>query len=181
MIDGQPAEVALISSVLERFGRGALQLARARDIRIVVLQAGDTFAARSRVLLQADANVDGWPTPPAGLFVVAERTVYLRSLSTMTIAHEFGHALDCALGNGGYWSSQNPHVRRAYAVANDFVTPYAGCGLDEYFAESMRAWVEANDPHAFWPPATRARLTAIDPTMAHIMRDLFTREFATHA
>ena len=101
--------------------------------------------------------------PPAGLFVVEERTVYLRSTSPMTVAHEFAHALDCALGGGVYLSGVDPRVRRAFRDARAFVTPYAASALDEYFAECLRAWVEANDARSPWPRATRARLREIDP------------------
>ena len=80
------------------------------------------------------------PVPSAGVFVVGERTVYLRSLTAMTIGHEVAHAIDCALGGGVYRSGFDPHIRAAYAAARAFVTPYAATGLDEYFAESVRAY-----------------------------------------
>jgi len=43
------------------------------------------------VLRRLASGVDDWPVPPAGLFVVEERTIYLRSTSPMTVAHEFAH------------------------------------------------------------------------------------------
>ena len=51
----------------------------------------------------------------------------------MTVAHEFGHALDCALGGGVYRSGIDPELRRLYVEARTFVTPYAATGIDEYF------------------------------------------------
>jgi hypothetical protein len=111
--------------------------------------------------------------PPAGLFVVEERTVYLRSTSPMTVAHEFAHALDCSLGGGVYLSGVDPRIRRAFRSARAFVTPYASSGLDEYFAECLRARVEVNDLHSPWPRATRERLREIDPAMATILESLF--------
>ena len=116
--------------------------------------------------------------PPAGLFVVEERTVYLRSTSAMTVAHEFGHALDCALGDGVYRSGYDPQIRAAFAGASAFVTPYAATGLDEYFAESLRAYVGANDGASPWPKATRARLHCIDRPMHDYLQSLFETEFA---
>jgi hypothetical protein len=113
---------------------------------------------------------------PAGLFVVEERTVYLRSPSPMTVAHEFGHALDCALGGGVYRSGYDLEIRRSFAMAKAFVTPYAATGLDEYFAESLRGYVGVNDAKSPWPKATRARLRAIDPRMAAFMDRLFEKE-----
>jgi hypothetical protein len=118
------------------------------------------------------------PIPPAGLFVVKERTMYLRSFSAMTVAHEFAHALHCALGGGVYLSGVDPRIRRTFERATAFVTPYAASGIDEYFAEAMRAWVEANDPQSLWPRATRARLLAVDPAMTAILGSLFKHELA---
>ena len=120
---------------------------------------------------------DAWPAPPAGLFVVEERALYLRSRSPMTVAHEFGHALDCALGGGVYRSGIDPQVRSLFANATAFVTPYAATGVNEYFAESLRAYVEANDSGSPWPRATRARLRHIDPGMHDYVEMLFEIEF----
>jgi hypothetical protein len=89
-----------------------------------------------------------------------------------------GLSLDCALGGGVYLSSVDPRVRTAFERASAFVTPYAASGLDEYFAEAVRAWVEANDPHSLWPRATRARLAAVDPAMHAIVASLFANELA---
>jgi hypothetical protein len=91
----------------------------------------------------------------------------------MTVAHEFAHALDCALGGGVYLSGVDPRIRRAFANATAFVTPYAASACDEYFAECVRAFVEVNDPHSLWPRATRARLWSLDPRMAAIVASLF--------
>lgn len=91
----------------------------------------------------------------------------------MTIAHEFAHGLDCALGDGVYRSGYDTTVRAAYARARSFVTPYAATGLDEYFAESVRAYVEINDPHSPWPAATRERLASVDPAIHAFLRQLF--------
>ena len=96
----------------------------------------------------------------------------------MTVAHEFAHALDCALGGGIYLSGVDPRIRSAFERTTAFVTPYAASGLDEYFAETMRAWVEANDLQSLWPRATRARLFAIDPAMGAILTSLFENELA---
>src|SRR5450631_4068004 len=140
-----------IATTLQRFGPGAARVAHAAGIRIVALGRKDGYRDRSCALRRLAAGVDDWPIPPAGLFVVEERTVYLRSCSAMTVAHEFAHALDCALGGGIYLSSVDPRIRRAFERATAFITPYAASALDEYFAESLRAWVNANDPQSLWP------------------------------
>ena len=106
---------------------------------------GELYREASHALARLGIDVDAWPAPPAGLFVVEERALYLRSRSPMTVAHEFGHALDCALGGGVYRSGIDPQIRALFASAMSFVTPYAATGVDEYFAESLRAYVEAND------------------------------------
>ncbi|HEY4441833.1 MAG TPA: hypothetical protein VGN14_15335 [Candidatus Elarobacter sp.] len=164
--------------MLDRFGPGPLRVASAGGTRLVHLRGGERYRDRSAVLRRLGSGVDDWPVPPAGLFVVEERAIYLRSTSVMTVAHEFAHALDCALGGGVYLSGLDPRIRRAFAEAEQFVTPYAASGLDEYFAESLRAWVEANDARSPWPLATRARLRAVDPAMAAVLEALFANDLA---
>ena len=154
-----------IVRTLALFGEPALRFAAARGIRIVELAPRERFAQASAALRRLGVDVDAWPAPPAGLFVVEERTMYLRSRSPMTVAHEFGHALDCALGDGTYRSGTDPQVRAAFLAAREFVTPYAATGLDEYFAESLRAYVEANDANSLWPRASRDRLRRLDTPM----------------
>ncbi len=172
----RPAEMAVLETLL-RFGRGALVYALRSRIRVMLLHPGEHYREASRALARLGIDVDAWPAPPAGLFVVEERALYLRSRSPMTVAHEFGHALDCALGGGVYRSGIDPHVRALFANATSFVTPYAATGVDEYFAESLRAYVEANDPASPWPRATRARLRHGDPAMLEFVELLFEREF----
>ncbi len=172
----RPADADVIETLL-RFGRGALAYAARSRIRIILLHSGELYREASQALARLGIDVDAWPAPPAGLFVVEERALYLRSRSPMTVAHEFGHALDCALGGGVYRSGIDPQVRALFANATGFVTPYAGTGVDEYFAESLRAYVEVNDPASPWPRATRARLRHADPGMHEFVELLFVREF----
>ncbi len=166
-----------IAATLQRFGPHALRYAAERGIRIAVLPIGSRYRDASSALRRLGIEVDAWPVPPAGLFVVEERTMYLRSANPMTIAHEFGHALDCALGGGVYRSGYDTRIRAAFENARDFITPYASVGIDEYFAESMRAYVEINDPQSPWPLATRERLRAIDPLMTSYLRSVFETVF----
>ncbi len=170
-----------IAATLGDFGERALAYAAERGIRIVALTGAERYRDASRSLRRLGVDVDAWPVPPAGLFVVEERTVYLRSATPMTIAHEFGHALDCALGGGVYRSGYDLCIRRAFAQARDFVTPYAATGLDEYFAESLRAYVEVNDAHSPWPKATRSRLAAVDPAMHSVIEELFAKTLGEKA
>jgi hypothetical protein len=149
-VDAAPDARAAIDAVLDRFGAGALRVAASAGTRLVHLRVAERYGDRSPVLRRLASGVDDWPVPPAGLFVVEERTIYLRSTSPMTVAHEFAHALDCALGGGVYLSGIDPRIRRAFAETRAFVTPYAASGLDEYFAEAMRAWVEAHDARSPW-------------------------------
>jgi hypothetical protein len=172
----RPAENAVIDTLV-RFGRGALAYAVRSRIRVMLLRPGELYREASRALARLGIDVDAWPAPPAGLFVVEERALYLRSRSPMTVAHEFGHALDCALGGGVYRSGIDPRVRALFTSATSFVTPYAATGVDEYFAESLRAYVEANDAASPWPRATRARLRHADPSMFEFVELLFEREF----
>lgn len=134
LVHGGAAEHVCIVRTLQLFGEAALRFALERGMRIVPLVPGERYQNRSSALRRLAVDVDAWPAPPAGLFVVEERTVYLRSRSTMTVAHEFGHALDCALGAGVYHSSIDPVLRGLFTGAKAFVTPYAATGADEYFA-----------------------------------------------
>ena len=163
-----------VAETLERFGDGALDFAARFGIRVQVLSEGERYRDLSPALRRLGIDVDAWPSPPAGLFVVEERRVLLRSLGAMTVAHEFGHALDCALGGGTYRSAVDPAIRRAYARAKAFVTPYAASSIDEYFAEAIRAHIGANDPASPWPDATRQRLRAVDAEIAAIVESVFT-------
>lgn len=173
----RPPEPDVVETLL-RFGRGALAYAFRSRIRVMLLRQGELYREASPALARLGIDVDAWPAPPAGLFVVEERSLYLRSRSPMTVAHEFGHAIDCALGGGVYRSGIDPRVRALFANATSFVTPYAATGVDEYFAESLRAYVEANDSASPWPRATRARLRYTDPGMHDFIDELFEREFA---
>lgn len=180
LVSGAPPEsdVRAIADALARFGDGALRYAARQNIRIVPLRAAQRYSDASAALRRLGIDVDAWPVPPAGLFVVEEKTVFLRSASPMTVAHEFGHAIDCALGGGVYRSGYDAEVRAAFAAAREYVTPYAATGLDEYFAESVRAYVGVNDPHSPWPRATRARLHKLDRAMHDFVERLFRTELA---
>ena len=167
-----------IESTLARFGSGAVRFAQDAGMRIVSLAEHGRYREASPALRRLGAGVDDWPVPPAGLFVIEERTIYLRICSPMTIAHEFGHALDCALGGGVYRSSIDPAIRAAYAAATSFVTPYASSSVDEYFAEGLRAWVGVNDMRSLWPRATRDRLRTVDPRFADYVERLFRSELS---
>jgi hypothetical protein len=164
-----------IAQVLERFGDTALSLVTKSAGSIRPLRKSERYDEASPALARLGINVDSWPAPPAGLFVVEERTVYLRSLSPMTIAHEFGHALDCALGNGVYFSGINSAVREAFRNAKTFVTPYAATGIDEYFAECVRAYVGVNDRSSRWPSVSRAKLQQTDATIYAVVDAVFAR------
>ena len=178
LIDGGSSDHACVVRTLVTFGEPCLQFARRQGVRVAPLQRHESYRARSPALRRLQIDVDAWPAPPAGLFVVEERTVYLRSHSAMTVAHEFGHALDCALGGGVYRSGVDPALRRLFSEAAAFITPYAATGADEYFAECVRAYVEANDAHSFWPRATRARLERIDPQMHAYLTRVFETDVA---
>ncbi len=159
------------------YGEPALSYAAARGTHIVPLSLGQRYRDASPALQRLGIDVNTWPVPPAGLFVTEERTVYLRSASPLTVAHEFAHAIDWALGGGMYRSGYDASIREAYRDAKVFVTPYAQAGIDEYFAECMRAYVGVNDPISLWPMVTRERLREIDPAMCAIIEGLM-REMA---
>lgn len=174
----RPVERGVLDTLL-RFGSGALAYALRSRIRVAPLHSGERYREASPALARMGIDVDAWPVPPAGLFVVEERALYLRSRSAMTVAHEFGHALDCALGGGVYRSGVDPRIRTLFSQATAFVTPYAATGIDEYFAECLRAYVDGNDSASVWPRATPARLQHVDPGMYAFVRHLFANEFGS--
>lgn len=170
---GTNTQRAMVRRTLTKFGEATLERMREAGGKIYILAKGQKYAEASPELSRLGIDVDAWPAPPAGLFVVVERTVYIRTCCAMTIAHECGHLLDCTLGNGIYFSGTSAEIRNAFINARSFVTPYAATGIDEYFAEATRAWVEANTKTSHWPPATRERLQRIDPTMYAIVENIF--------
>jgi len=158
---------AEITNALSRFPVEMLEVASAGGTQIRPLDGSERYREVSPALRRLGVDVDAWPVPPAGLFVVEEKTMYLRSMSVMTIGHEFGHAVDAAIGGGVYSSGFDAEFRQAFAQARSFVTPYAATGLDEAYAENLRAWVgELNDAGSPWPAATPERLKAVDPRMS---------------
>lgn len=163
-----------IAKILADLPVGVVQTLAKANCRIQPLRKGERYDDASAELKRLGVDVDAWPAPPAGLFVVSERTVYLRSKSRMTVCHETMHALDCALGDGVYLSSTSPEIRRMFSDARAFITPYAATGSDEYFAEAARGFCDRfNDEASFWPKATRARLRRIDPAMFEFLESLF--------
>ncbi|GAC1496212.1 MAG: hypothetical protein NVS1B2_16180 [Vulcanimicrobiaceae bacterium] len=172
------AQRAAIEPTLLVYPEHLRALAITQKIKVRQLGAGQKYAAVSPALRRLGIDVDAWPVAPAGLFVVEEKTVYLRTPSRMTIAHEFGHAIDCALGGGVYFSGSNAPVRSAYAQARAFVTPYAATGLDEYFAEGCRAFVGVNDDSSPWQRATPERLASVDARFHAILAEIFAPKVA---
>lgn len=168
---------AVSYETLARYGSAALTKAYDHGVRITILQPHETYLHHSNALRRLAIDVDTWTTPPAGLFIVEERAMLLRRASAMTIAHEFGHAIDCTLGGGIYRSSIDPQLLRAFASAQRWITPYAATRIDEYFAEAMRAYINANDSSSHWPRATRERLASYDPTLYRYVDELFTHDF----
>jgi len=172
MPDAWDSAIAAIAPVLARFETEVLVRVAEAGIQIKPLLPGERFSDASLTLRRKRLFVDEWPFPPAGLFIVAERRLYLRILTPMTIAHEFGHAIDCAFGDGDYLSARDPEIKDAFASARRFVSPYAAMRVDEYVAESVRAFVGGNDLVSVWPHASRRLLAEIDPKMHAILERL---------
>lgn len=167
---------AMLSFALANFGQRALSIAQRSGLRIIVVPKEKPFTKCSPMVASLVPDIDRWHAPPAGLFVLEERLILLRSGALrMSAAHEFAHALDAALATKprSYFSFENPEVRACFAHANAFVNEYAASGLDEYFAESMRAYVEVNDDRSSWLPLTRKDLATKDPRMFTLIDNLF--------
>ncbi len=172
LVDASENDHVTIGHHISAYPTPLLERLVAAGCRVRPLAEGERYRETSAALRRL--GVDAWPVPPAGLFVVEERTVYLRSRSAMTTGHEVAHAIDCALGDGIYRSGYDTQIRSAFAATRSFVTPYAATGLDEYFAECVRSYADVlNDPHSPWPPATRERLRNCDPMMHAIVAEVF--------
>lgn len=168
---------------LAAYGLAALQLAADGAVHIVIVPHGRRFAQCSRSVAALVPDIDHWQSPPAGLFVLEERLLLLRGCALrMAAAHEFAHALDAVLAERprSYYSFESAEVRESFAAATGFVNEYAASGLDEYFAECVRAYVEVNDDASSWLPLTRHDLFTRDPKMFVVIDRLFKR-FSPHA
>jgi len=166
MFDGRPP--AKVVKALAAFGERALSAAVSGGVRIDVVPEKKRYAEFSRAVARLVPGIDDWSAPPSGLFVVEEKRILLRNRAmTMTVAHEFAHALDSVLAKKprSYFSYESDELRHCFATTSGFVNEYAASGLDEYFAESLRAYLEVNDSRCAWLPLTRFELKARDPKM----------------
>jgi hypothetical protein len=171
---------ARLVNALAKFGDRALQAAVRGGVRLALVPEGRRFSEYSLAVASLVPGLDEWSSPPSGLFVVEERRVLLRSKAlSMTAAHEFAHALDAVIATRprSYFSYENEEVRHLYSSATGFVNEYAASGLDEYFAESIRAYLEINDSRCAWLPLTRYDLRARDPRMFDLIDSLFRSAF----
>lgn len=165
---------ALVAS-LACFGRAALERVVSGGIRAVIVPPGRPFSQCSRSVASLAPEIDRWHAPPAGLFVLEERLLLLRPHALrMAAAHEFAHALDAVMAQQprSYLSFESSDIREAFVSAPGYVNEYAASGLDEYFAESVRAYVEVNDDRSSWLPLTRHELFLRDPRMFRIIERL---------
>lgn len=168
--------VSELASVLAPFGESALRAAARSGVRITLVPEDRRFGSFSESVARCAPGIDDWPSPPSGLFVVADRQVLLRKNSLrMTAAHEFAHALDSVMAKRprSYFSFESEELRYYFATATGYVNEYAASGLDEYFAESLRAYVEINDERCAWLPLTRQDLFLRDPRMFALVERLF--------
>jgi hypothetical protein len=171
------------SIVEEHYPKAVRQILSDNGTKVHILGRSQQFSEVSPILKQyaGDPRVES----AAGLFVPAEGVVYLKAStanSKVTVIHELGHALDAALGGGKqYFSFKDSGILREFAEAkkkgrDGFVTPYAGTGLDEFFAESVRAYCEVNDPNFTgpnWPKVSREILKEKNPHMHDVLKKVF--------
>ena len=171
-----------IVRALSRFGEPALSATVKGGVRIAIVPEDRRYADYSSAVARLVPGIDDWSAPPSGLFVVEEKYVLLRGRAmAMTAGHEFAHALDSVLAHRprSYFSYESEELRCYFATATGFVNEYAASGLDEYFAESMRAYLEINDSRCAWLPLTRRDLLTRDPRMFALIERLFKSNFAS--
>jgi hypothetical protein len=143
----------LLGSTLKKFGQRLLGEVVRADIRFCFL--------------------DKWPDEEAGYFSARERTIYLRSLSTRLVAHEFAHAVDYALGGGKYYSENTIAITSSFQRARWFISPWAGSSRSDYFAENLRFYIGADTVTCHWRNRARMRLQRLDPDMFDILERLY--------
>jgi len=180
----QPERTHQILETLQRIDPAIIEFLVAANTKIYSLnqKAREQYIDASPYLKTFGVNVDLWPAPPAGLFVVSERTVYLRSTTPMTVAHELGHAFDLALSSDdSYWTSTNPDWKNAFDASTRFVSRYSETGTDEAFAEAWRAWWNINDTASPWPSVSREQLRDRSPALYALMADAVQRAGTTVA
>ena len=169
-----------LEAALAEYGERVLSAAMRRGFTIAIVPEGQPFASFSSSVARCAPGIDKWAAPPSGLFVVDEKRILLRPHAMrMTAAHEFAHALDALLARKprSYFSYESEELRYYFATATGFVNEYAASSLDEYFAESMRAYVEVNDERCAWLPLTRQDLYLRDPRMFALIERLFRADF----
>jgi hypothetical protein len=159
-----------VLGVIKTLPAHIVELLDEQGIVVRVLAPDETFKTASKELSNLHIDIDGMK--PSGLFVVRERTVYVRRLERGVIAHELGHALDCALGKGFYVSGYTAKILNAFHSALQFVTFYATAGVDEFFAECFRAYLGENGGMPTMI-ADRALLGARNPEMLAYFDELF--------
>ncbi|HEX3464242.1 MAG TPA: hypothetical protein VHS78_09380 [Candidatus Elarobacter sp.] len=171
-MDRHHAEMA--RNIINRYPPHLRALADQIGIRTVLIGPFQKYRDYSPLLRHL--RVDRWPKPPLGVFVIAERTLYVSYPAPVVVAHEYAHAIDCALGGGAYFSVAHPGVRRALRRARkrkSFITRHAGSGVDEYFAEGMRAMIGVDDHHHPRPAVGRACLRRLDRDLFEILNAIF--------
>ena len=159
-----PDDRAVVLSVLARYPAGTSELLQKARCSVYVLNKKEAYRTASAGLRRLGIDVDSWPAPPAGLFVVEERTVYIRSVSEMTIGHELGHAVDLALGEGAYLSGVDPEIRRAFSIGAPICYPLRRVGAGRILRggrkkllRTQRCSVALAEGHAGAPPPMRSR------------------------
>jgi hypothetical protein len=160
--------------IIDRYPPHLCVLVNEIGIRTVLIGPFQKYRDYSKRLRRL--RVDRWQKPPLGVFVAAERALYVLYPSPAVVAHEYAHAIDCALGGGDYFSVAHAGVRRAFRAAHKrkaFITPHAGIGVDEYFAEGMRAMVGVYEDEHSWPPVSPELLREVDPTLYTLLERIW--------
>ncbi len=88
LVDASECERVMIADHVRANPIPLLERLVAVGCRVRPLTRNERYRDVSPALRRLGVDVDAWPVPPAGLFVVEERTVYLRSFTPMTIGHE---------------------------------------------------------------------------------------------
>ena len=145
MITAPDREAYAIMGALAQYPLGVISQLADSGTKFVAVPREGLFADSSPTMASWSDADRASGEKRDGLFVHADRTVYVRHAGTSLLVHEAAHALDMALGVGHEMrSSHDPTIQGEFKRAKErsaFITPKAAENAAEFFAEAVRAHV----------------------------------------
>ena len=169
---GGKAALPVVYRVFARIPTHLLAALRDFGGSIYALGRTGSYVRASKTLRDLKINPAYWGVTPSGMYIQAERTVYVHDVAEGVIAHEIGHMVDAFFGKGPYLSASDVTLRSAYDAARSFVSYYSACGIDEFVAEGFRSMLSFD--LAAFPPTSPERLKECSPYLYDLLDGIFT-------